>query len=98
MYGGLFRIGGVWFEVPAELFSGNPNIIRVFRFNLTFTEAFFWKPNFFRVLIKNRTLLGHGSYIPNIITVLREIHILAANHINRTMRSQHCGHDRACST
>jgi hypothetical protein len=74
------RDAAMGFEVPAELFSGNPNLFRIFRFNPTFTGRFFCKPPFIRILTQNLTLLGHGLHIPNIIGILREIHDLAANH------------------
>ena len=52
---------------------------------------FFWKPNFVRFFIQNRTLLGHGLPIPNIVDVLHEIHSLAMAHgdVQDAMDSQH---------
>ena len=59
---------------------GNPNIFRIFRFSITFTERLFQKPNFVRILIHNRTSLWCGSCMPNIMEMLREIWGLAANY------------------
>ena len=54
-------------------------------------KDYFSKPTFVRFLIQNRTLLGHGLPIPNVVAVLREIHGLAIAHgdVQDVMNSEH---------
>lgn len=54
-------------------------------------KDYFSKPTFVRFLIQNRSLLGHGLPIPNVVDALHEIHSLAMAHgdVQDAMDSQH---------